>query len=225
MEQQRNKIEDRKKQLQKHLEDNCRDLAVKIHGEEPGNIKLIPPTATDALTIFVEMNGFILQSDTGGRRGTSNWNELGDQIVGFSRKMACISRNTVSRSLSVRRSRRPSLEVAGAVLFQSTSSSFAPSFDSAGFLILAERGPFGAKALSAAWRGIFAEMSRPNRVDVRARVVLRAPVLSVTPALELSRLDVRTGSSLIRRMVSVIIETPRWARQNAHRNDPSLNPS
>ena len=58
MEQQRNKIEDRKKQLQKHLEDNCLDLAVKIHGEEPGKIKLIPPTATDALTIFVEMNGY-----------------------------------------------------------------------------------------------------------------------------------------------------------------------
>ena len=27
------------------------------------------------------------------------------------------------------------------------------------------------------------------------------------------------------RMVSVVIETPRWAGQNAHRNDPSLNPS
>ena len=49
MEQQRNKIEDRKKQLQKHLEDNCLDLTVRIHGEEPGEIKLIPPTATDPL--------------------------------------------------------------------------------------------------------------------------------------------------------------------------------
>ena len=86
MEQQRNKIEDRKKQLQKHLEDNCLDLTVRIHGEEPGKIKLIPPTATDALTIFVEMNGFILQSDTGGRRGTSNWNELDNQIVDFLEK-------------------------------------------------------------------------------------------------------------------------------------------
>ena len=36
---------------------------------------------------------------------------------------------------------------------------------------------------------------------------------------------VRIKSSLTSRMVSVVIETPRWARQNAHRNDPSLNPS
>jgi hypothetical protein len=32
-------------------------------------------------------------------------------------------------------------------------------------------------------------------------------------------------SPLTSRMVSVVIETPRWVRQNAHRNDPSLNPS
>jgi len=59
-------------------------------------------------------------------------------------------------------------------------------------------------------------------------MVLGAPVSGLAAGLAFDGSTsgpVTTKSALIIRMVSVVIDTHRWARQNAHRNDPSLNPS
>ena len=77
-----------------------------------------------------------------------------------------------------------------------------------------------------AWRALAAGA---NLRDRRAGMVRLAPVVAPRERL-LNFIGSMSGpvtmkSPLTSRMVSVVIETPRWARQNAHRNDPSLNPS
>jgi hypothetical protein len=63
-------------------------------------------------------------------------------------------------------------------------------------------------------------------------MVLQAPVprFGATLELHLNFIGSMSGpvtmkSPMITRLASVVIETLRWARQNAHRNDPSLNRS